>query len=98
MLSLRLRVHIGFLLPTCFIGGKLFSKDTVFQAHLSGKKHISAEGAIFQQYKEISLNEARIDKLGDLLGEQIVNTKSYIEKKLSLSTEERLVSQYTTFP
>jgi len=74
----------------CRVCAKLFSKDTVFQGHLSGKKHASAEAAIQQQYKEISLNEVRLDRLGELLGEQIVNTKSFVEKKLSLSAPERL--------
>jgi len=73
----------------CRVCGKLYSKDTVFQGHLNGKKHIAAEAAALEQYKEISLNEVRVDRLGELLGEQIVTTKSFVEKKLSMSYEER---------
>jgi splicing factor 3A subunit 3 len=43
-----------------------------------------------QQRKEIMLKELRVEKIGELLSEQVSNTKAYIEKKQSLSAEERL--------
>lgn len=43
-----------------------------------------------QQKKEALLTELRVEKIGELLGEQINNTRAYIEKKQSLSTEERM--------
>jgi len=42
-----------------------------------------------QQKKEVMLKELRVEKIGELLGEQVNSTKAYIEKKQSLSAEER---------
>jgi splicing factor 3A subunit 3 len=43
-----------------------------------------------QQRKDILLKELRVAKIGELLSEQVSNTKAYNEKKQSLSAEERL--------
>ena len=83
---------------------KTFAKETVFKAHLTGKKHIKAEelmakgeyakdksngGDYFQKCKNIAFNEFKITKFMQIFGQLREDTKSNVERKQSRTVEER---------
>jgi len=69
----------------CKACGKAFAKDTVFAAHLKGKKHIRA----VQIAKDCIHLETKINILtSKMLMEQIGSTKTHVEKKFSRNPDE----------
>jgi len=67
---------------------KQFANKIVYNAHLAGKKHKRAEIKYTILDKEINQLENKINRLADLLGEQIQATKEHVETKLSRTVEE----------
>jgi len=73
---------------------RMFAKESVFTAHLLGKKHKKNEQLMrsplnFQSFKEFYCLEYRIHTVASkLLGEQIENTKLNIEKRQARSSKE----------
>lgn len=84
---------------------KAFSKQTVFDAHLTGKKHIKAQNKLNEENgqtantvpkeskrKATAFKEFMITKLVEALGEFREETKSNVERKQALTDKERAVS------
>lgn len=83
---------------------KAFTKQTVFDAHLTGKKHIKAQKKLEEEggqsndtpkeskRKAIAYKERIITKLVEALGEFREETKSNVERKQALTDKERAVS------
>jgi len=69
---------------------KSFTKDTVFEHHFKGQKHIKAAEAYKERMKEIWFLEVKINRLMGLLNDQLEDTKGYIEKKQARNENERL--------
>lgn len=67
---------------------KTFAKDTVFTAHLKGKKHLAAVKKQTGSLEEVYKSEVIINRLSDLLVDQIEATKQHIEIKQGLRPEE----------
>ncbi|KAK9236494.1 hypothetical protein V1525DRAFT_362685 [Lipomyces kononenkoae] len=81
---------------------KMFEKQTVYDGHLSGKKHkknfelkqqggVNGASSIAANFKEraISLREFEITKLAEILGEVREETKINVERKSALTLRER---------
>eukprot|EP00698_Gefionella_okellyi_P020186 TRINITY_DN630_c0_g1_i1.p1 TRINITY_DN630_c0_g1~~TRINITY_DN630_c0_g1_i1.p1 ORF type:complete len:475 (-),score=85.83 TRINITY_DN630_c0_g1_i1:881-2305(-) len=79
---------------------RLFAKDTVFRAHLSGAKHQTAEKKR-KQFESGTSAEARlrhdtarlehlINNLREILSDTLESTISYVQKKQASTYEERL--------
>jgi len=72
--------------PAC---EKKFAKDTVFQAHLKGKKHEKAAEKIESFRKDCLRLEYKINSLvNKYLLEQIENSKVHIEKKIARGQDD----------
>jgi splicing factor 3A subunit 3 len=67
---------------------KTFAKDTVFTAHLKGKKHLAAVKKQTGNLEEVYKSEVIVNRLADLLLDQIEATKQHIEIKQGLRPEE----------
>lgn len=67
---------------------KTFAKDTVFTAHLKGKKHLAAVKKQNGNLEDVYKSEVIINRLSDLLLDQIEATKQHIEIKQGLRPEE----------
>lgn len=77
----------------CDACNKKFAKDTVFQAHLSGKKHLKNAAKVEVLYKDCLRLEAKISALCQkILMGTISDTKVHVEKKLSRRPEEQGIS------
>ncbi|GMM35970.1 SF3a splicing factor complex subunit [Saccharomycopsis crataegensis] len=89
----------------CKACNKSFAKETVFNAHLTGKKHIKNEKKLQQtgennngtsngidlvREKELCFNEFMIRSLADFLEKEIKNTRMNVERKQALTNKERL--------
>jgi len=78
----------------CAACKKLFAKDTVFTAHLKGKKHLKRAETVKKATerdaaKNTYKSEMKIQQIGaKLLIEQIENSKNCIEKKQARSWDE----------
>eukprot|EP00002_Diphylleia_rotans_P038104 TRINITY_DN8612_c0_g1_i1.p1 TRINITY_DN8612_c0_g1~~TRINITY_DN8612_c0_g1_i1.p1 ORF type:complete len:456 (+),score=116.88 TRINITY_DN8612_c0_g1_i1:56-1423(+) len=83
----------------CLACNKLFAKQTVFDSHVIGKKHIKAAadlqlkgiqptGKPSEKQKAIAWIEAQISKFADLLQDKIDATITNVEKKQSQTPEE----------
>eukprot|EP01121_Diplochlamys_sp_Union-15-3_P021040 TRINITY_DN8401_c0_g1_i1.p1 TRINITY_DN8401_c0_g1~~TRINITY_DN8401_c0_g1_i1.p1 ORF type:complete len:477 (-),score=93.97 TRINITY_DN8401_c0_g1_i1:58-1434(-) len=72
----------------CKYCNRQFAKDSVFKGHLNGKKHKKAKEKAYQLDKEINRLENKVNRMADLLVEQIQATKDHIETKQSRTTEE----------
>lgn len=86
----------------CKACAKQFAKDSVFKAHLDGKKHKKAvqdmesgAGDAKQQEvnRELAAIEDRVIQFAELLRNDIQATTSYIEKKQTRSYEEMTADQ-----
>jgi splicing factor 3A subunit 3 len=80
----------------CLACEKQFTKETIFQAHLPGKKHKKAyeklqkdSAAAVPGVESVPLLEKKIIVLADYLGDVILNTKKNVEKRQSMSAEEK---------
>jgi len=75
--------------PTyCFDCKKNFAKATSFNSHLKGKKHKKAAAANAPIDKEIFQAEYLLQRLGELLRDQIDATKIHVETKLARRYED----------
>lgn len=82
---------------------KPFAKDTVFLGHLKGKKHVKAAEELAKRKVSTSngrvdahdteLNERKIAFLGDYLSQVILNTKRNVEKRQSMTVEEKELNE-----
>eukprot|EP00026_Physarum_polycephalum_P003324 Phypoly_transcript_03334.p1 GENE.Phypoly_transcript_03334~~Phypoly_transcript_03334.p1 ORF type:complete len:546 (-),score=135.59 Phypoly_transcript_03334:77-1714(-) len=77
----------------CRACAKLFSKDTVFKGHLSGKKHQQAQEEANKLRKDILLVEVRVNKMGEMLEETIQATRINVEHRQSQTLAERIKEQ-----
>lgn len=93
---------------------KLFTKESVYQGHLTGKKHKKAEASKGTTTADKSaasssnaLTEWKITKLANYLEPTVDATKSNAERKATLTDREKLIerslagdedSDYTTVP
>lgn len=82
---------------------KQFAKETVYQSHLAGKKHIKAAEQMklgiekpkkesndyFQKCKEVANREFKISKYMQVFGQLREDTKSNVERKQARTVEER---------
>lgn len=74
----------------CDACNKKFAKETVFQAHLTGKKHIKNVEKKGTVYMDSLRLEAKIQAVcKKVLAETITNTKIHVEKKLSRLPDEQ---------
>ena len=65
-----------------------FAKPSVFNGHLSGKKHKKSVQRSKPLEKETFLLEYKLQRLGELLQDQIASTKIHVETKLSRRYED----------
>lgn len=65
-----------------------FAKGSVFNGHLSGKKHKKAVQRQKPLEKEIFLLEYKLQKLGEFLSDIIESTKIHVESKLARRYED----------
>lgn len=73
----------------CDACNKKFAKESVFQSHLTGKKHLKNAAKAGTIYKECLRLEAKISSLCQkVLQEAIADTKVQVEKKLSRLPDE----------
>jgi hypothetical protein len=87
--------------PAC---EKQFSKQTVYDAHLTGKKHIKAQKKLEGQNgnaepredkrKAIAWKETLISKYAEALSDFREESKSNVERKQALTDKERIVSNH----
>lgn len=79
----------------CEACNKTFAKESVYKAHLTGKKHIknaqksssSTSDSAFE--KELSLYEYMVRNVSSLLEKEISNTKLNVERKQALTNKDR---------
>lgn len=69
----------------CVACGKNFANASVFENHIDGKNHKKN----FDKRKEFYLAEFKTKKLLNILREVFHNTKSFTERKLAFSVDER---------
>jgi splicing factor 3A subunit 3 len=96
----------------CAACEKQFSKQTVYDAHLTGKKHIKAQkkldegqpqqangvvGARDGKRKVTAWKERLISKYAEALSDFREETKSNVERKQALTDKERTVSRLCIF-
>ncbi|KAI9282161.1 hypothetical protein BY458DRAFT_468211 [Sporodiniella umbellata] len=79
---------------------KQFTKSSVYDAHLTGKKHIKAQKNLDQgkepqedKRKAVAWKEYLIKKYGDELANFKEETKSNVERKQALTDKERTLEQ-----
>merc|ERR1711976_597411 len=72
----------------CLDCKRKYAKETVFNSHLTGKKHAKAAEKLVPLEKETFFAEYRLSKLGEILSEQIEATRIHVETKLARRYED----------
>lgn len=79
----------------CQACGKRFAKQTVFDAHLSGKKHKkNAEKNTTQSGNSASMLEFKACKLLEALSETLTNTISNLDRQAALTEREQQIEEF----
>jgi len=89
----------------CVTCQKLFEKPPVYQAHLTGKKHVKLQKELeagsaphHQHILKVELLEKKVMALADQLPLTITNTRRNVEKKQSMTLPELLASLENEHP
>jgi splicing factor 3A subunit 3 len=71
---------------------KVFKSENVYKHHIPGKYHKKAVGIYNTKMKEIWFLEVMINRIVDLLTEQLEDTKGHIQKKQSMGIDEIMLN------